>query len=131
MAGYLLYVTLKKTKISVLFRPVKPQHMNAKTMKRKSQKPERSEMRAEYDFSGAVRGKYYGRYLESTNVVVLDPDVHEKFKNASEVNDALRTLIRATGGEARSNQAFNTNGPQACRPLTLTLERAFSQAYIL
>ena len=54
-------------------------------------------MRTEYDFSGAVRGKYYERYLESTNVVVLDPDVHEKFKNASEVNEALRTLIRAAG----------------------------------
>ena len=66
-------------------------------MKRKSQKSERSEMRAEYDFSGAIRGKYYERYLESTNVVVLDPDVHEKFKNASEVNEALRTLIRAAG----------------------------------
>jgi len=66
-------------------------------MKRKSQKSAASEMRTEYDFSGAVRGKYYRRYLESTNVVVLDPDVHEKFKNAAEVNDALRTLIRAAG----------------------------------
>jgi hypothetical protein len=71
--------------------------MSEKTMKRKSQKPEQPEMRAQYDFSGAVRGKYYERYLESTNVVVLDPDVHEKFKNASEVNEALRTLIRAAG----------------------------------
>lgn len=52
-------------------------------------------MRAEYDFSGAVRGKYYRRYLESTNVVVLEPDVHEKFRNAAEVNKALRKLIRA------------------------------------
>jgi len=32
-------------------------------------------MRSEYDFSGAVRGKYYKRYLAGTNVVVLDPDV--------------------------------------------------------
>ncbi len=63
-------------------------------MKRKSQKE--PEMRAEYDFSGGVRGKYYKRYLESTNVVVLEPDVHKRFKNSQAVNEALRTLIRAT-----------------------------------
>jgi len=51
-------------------------------------------MRAEYDFSGGVRGKYYKRYNESSNVVVLDPDVHKHFKNAKAVNEALRSLIR-------------------------------------
>jgi hypothetical protein len=54
-------------------------------------------MRSEYDFSGAVRGKYYRRYVESSNVVVIDADVHEKFKNSAAVNEALRTLIRAAG----------------------------------
>lgn len=49
-------------------------------------------MRAEYDFSGAVRGKYYERYKASTNVVVLDPDVSEVFPNADSVNEALRAL---------------------------------------
>ena len=68
-------------------------------MKRKPQKTVAADMRAEYDFSGAVRGKYYRRYLESTNVVVLDPDVHERFRNAAEVNEALRTLIRAAGAK--------------------------------
>jgi len=52
-------------------------------------------MRSEYDFSGAVRGKYYQRYLESTNVVVIEPDVHKKFKNSAAVNEALRTLMRS------------------------------------
>jgi len=52
-------------------------------------------MRPEYDFSRAVRGKYYQRYLESTNVVVIEPDVHKKFKNAAAVNEALRTLMRS------------------------------------
>ena len=51
-------------------------------------------MRPEYDFSGGVRGKYYGRYIESTNVVVLEPDVHKRFKNAKAVNEALRSLMR-------------------------------------
>ena len=71
--------------------------MNAKTMKRKRTKSSPPEMRPEYDFSGGVRGKYYRRYMESTNVVVLEPDVHEKFKNSAAVNEALRTLIRAAG----------------------------------
>jgi hypothetical protein len=52
-------------------------------------------MRAEYDFSGAVRGKYHARYVSSTNVVVLDPDIAAAFKNAEAVNDALRGLLRS------------------------------------
>ena len=68
--------------------------MNANTMKRKTKEPE---MRAEYDFSGGVRGKYYQRYVESSNVVVLEPDVHKRFKNSNAVNKALRSLIRAEG----------------------------------
>jgi hypothetical protein len=55
-------------------------------------------MRPEYDFSGGVRGKYYRRYIESTNVVVLEPDVHKMFSNSAAVNEALRTLIRVAGG---------------------------------
>jgi len=54
-------------------------------------------MRPEYDFSGGVRGKHYRRYTESSNVVVLDPDVHKRFRNADAVNEALRSLIR--GGD--------------------------------
>ena len=52
-------------------------------------------MRAEYDFSAGVRGKYYKRYTANTNVVVLEPDVHKRFKNSSAFNKALRQLIRA------------------------------------
>ena len=51
-----------------------------------------NEMRAEYDFRGGVRGKYAERYAEGSNVVVLDPDVAERFKTAEEVNRALREL---------------------------------------
>lgn len=68
--------------------------MSAKTTKRKSSQPE---MRPEYDFSGGVRGKHYRRYTESSNVVVLDPDVHKRFRNADAVNGALRSLI--SGGD--------------------------------
>jgi hypothetical protein len=51
-------------------------------------------MRPEYDFSSGVRGKYYKRYMENSNVVVLEPDVHKRFKNSTAVNKALRALIR-------------------------------------
>jgi hypothetical protein len=54
------------------------------------------EMRSEYDFSGAVRGKYYKRYLEGTNVVVLEPDVAKRFKNSASVNKVLRAYLRGS-----------------------------------
>ena len=57
-----------------------------------SSEPE-AEMRAEYDFSGGVRGKYYKQYTEGTNVVLLEPDVAEVFRDSESVNQALRVLI--------------------------------------
>lgn len=51
------------------------------------------EMRAEYDFSSGVRGKYYKQYTEGTNVVLLEPDVAEVFRDSESVNQALRVLI--------------------------------------
>ena len=56
----------------------------------------KDEMRPEYnfDYSKAVRGKYYKRLLEEgTNVVVLDPDVAKTFHDSASVNEALRSLI--------------------------------------
>jgi len=50
-------------------------------------------MREEYDFSGGVRGKYYKQYLEGTNVVLLEADVAEVFRDSESVNQALRVLI--------------------------------------
>lgn len=51
-------------------------------------------MRAEYDFSHAVRGTTAARYRQGTNVVVLDPDVSALFPDSAAVNDALRTFAR-------------------------------------
>jgi len=53
---------------------------------------ERNDMLPEYDFSDARRNKYATRYAEGSNVVVLDPDVAAVFRNAVEVNAALRAL---------------------------------------
>lgn len=61
-------------------------------MSKADDKNEVDEMRAEYDFRGGVRGKYAQRYAEGSNVVVLDPDVAERYKTSEEVNRALRRL---------------------------------------
>ena len=55
----------------------------------------REQMRAEYDFTGGVRGKYAARFAEGTNLVLLAPDVAAEFPTASAVNKALRAVIRA------------------------------------
>ena len=58
------------------------------------------EILPEYDFRGAVRGKYYERYRQGTNVVILDPDVAAAFPNAEAVNRALRLLLTLARTEA-------------------------------
>ena len=67
-------------------------------------KPKRNnhvaQMRAEYDFdySKAVRGKYYKRLLkEGSNVVVLDRDVAKAFPDSASVNKALRSVLKSKG----------------------------------
>lgn len=68
--------------------------MSERHTRRKPLKVSEPELRPEYDFSGAIRGKYYKRYLESTNVVVLEPDVAKGFKNAASVNKVLRAFLK-------------------------------------
>ncbi len=80
--------------------------------------PEESqdELRPEYDFdfSKAVRGKYYRQYLESSNVVVLDPDVAAAFHNSQAVNQALRAMLQFADQTSsltrRSSRPSNTRG---------------------
>jgi hypothetical protein len=73
-------------------------------------------MRAEYDFSSAVRGKYFERYRQASNIVKLDPDVFEVFPTSDEVNSALRLLAsvarkrvvvakRASGSKSRRSNS--------------------------
>jgi len=57
------------------------------------------DLRPEYafDYSKAVRGKYFKRLLEEgSNVVVLEPDIAKAFTNSAAVNDALRFLLDLT-----------------------------------
>lgn len=47
-------------------------------------------MRAEYDLSGGVRGKYFGQKQAGTNVVFLDSGVTAVFRHSASVNETLR-----------------------------------------
>jgi hypothetical protein len=51
------------------------------------------EMRAEYDFSRGVRGKYAADFRKGTTVVVLAPEVAKFFPDSAAVNEALRALV--------------------------------------
>jgi hypothetical protein len=46
-------------------------------------------MRPEYDLRGGVRGKYYERSKQGTDVVLLEPDVAKMFRDSATVNEAL------------------------------------------
>jgi len=79
----------------------------------KPQTADSDDMRPEYDFSGAVRGKHYKPLHEGYSVyvhkadgtttvqhfkldegtVMLEPDVREYFPDSEAVNAALRSLI--------------------------------------
>jgi len=73
-----------------------------------------NDMRAEYDFSGGVRGKHYSAMqagytitihkvdgttvikdvMPKEGVIILEPDVREYFIDSESVNAALRSLIK-------------------------------------
>ena len=63
-----------------------------------------NEMRPEYDFSEGTQGKHYQSYNEGTNVVLLDPDIAEVFKDSDAVNHALRMLMELAGSELKRNK---------------------------
>jgi hypothetical protein len=71
------------------------------------------ELRPEYnfDYSKAVRGKYYRRILEEgANVVMLEPDVAKAFVDSSAVNDALRSLLNLTKTTQRLTKKTSGRG---------------------
>ena len=65
------------------------------------------EMRAHYDFTGGIRGKYARRYADGTNVVVLDPDVARLFPNREAVNETLRAVAQIVQIQERRQGSAN------------------------
>ena len=51
----------------------------------------------EMELSGGVRGKYYERYMQGTNVVFLEPDIARVFRDSAVVNQALREYLSEHG----------------------------------
>jgi len=83
---------------------------------KRTKKTKKDEMRPEYDFSKAERGKFYrpldkgyevqvhqddgttvvNHYTLAEGTVLLAPDVREYFSDSQSVNEALRSLIHLT-----------------------------------
>ncbi|MFH1103034.1 MAG: hypothetical protein V1714_04620 [Pseudomonadota bacterium] len=72
---------------------------------KKVKQTEQDELRTEYkrsDFpEGLVRGKYAKRVRESSNIVILKPEVAKAFPNQEAVNSALLSLIELVQKTAR------------------------------
>ena len=54
------------------------------------------DLRPEYPtdlIRSGVRGKYAKRYREGTNLVLIEPDLHELFPTSEAVNRALRDYV--------------------------------------
>ena len=84
--------------------------MKAKTRRTKE------ELRPEYkfDYSKAIRGKYYKRILsEGSNVVILEPDIARAFVDSAAVNDALRSLLNLTKTTQRLTRKSSGRGMAA------------------
>lgn len=64
---------------------------------KKASRKQSDELRPEYrrsDFGTLVKGKYAQRASEPTNIVLLEPDVAERFTSSDAVNKALRTYLK-------------------------------------
>jgi hypothetical protein len=70
-------------------------------MKKARRKHPSDEMLPEYDFRGAVRGKYNARAIKGTNLVLIAPDVAKYFPDSDSVNEALRACAAIVRSGAR------------------------------
>lgn len=84
--------TVREARIRLISARVR-QSMKDATTKKPRSKRTTVEMKAEYDFSSGVRGKYADLYRRGVNVIVLEPELAEAFPDSKSVNDALRGLL--------------------------------------
>ena len=81
-------------------------------------------MRAEYDFSGGVRGVHHEAYRAETNVVLLEPDLVDAFPNSASVNQALRLLVRLS----RSKAVTGSRSKKVSQPTSRAKRKAQSKS---
>ena len=81
---------------------------------KKDKRTPKDELRAQYkrsDFTGPmIRGKYAQRMRETSNIVVLKPDVAAAFPNEDAVNSALQSLIAVARASTRLTKRSNGHG---------------------
>lgn len=93
-------------------------------MKSKPEQPDDLLPEYSFDYSKAVRGKYYQRLLrEGSNVAILEPDIAAAFRDSAAVNEALRSLLqvsetmqRLTGRPSRPRPRGGSNKRAAAAP---------------
>ncbi len=72
---------------------------------KKASETQKDELRTDYKISdfpgGLVRGKYAKRMSESSNIIVLKPEVADVFPNEEAVNSALLSLIELANKTTR------------------------------
>jgi hypothetical protein len=99
---------------------------------KKTKNKKSDDIRAEYDFSEAERGKFYrpldkgykvhvhqsdgtevvNHYTLAEGTVLLAPDVREYFPDSETVNDALRSLIQLTEKVPARKYGRQSSGPR-------------------
>ena len=96
----LFVVTLKASPAPASLVPVPLLRQRLASMKKAAELDPLRE-RPDLDFSKAVRGKYYDRMKEGTNIILLAPDLMDTFPDSESVNDALRSLKAIASRTAR------------------------------
>ena len=77
------------------------------------------ELRPEYDLSqlkGGVRGKYYRQASAGSNLILIEPELAEVFRDGESVNRALRLLVdtaQAAASPTRRRHGAPTKRMQA------------------
>ena len=70
----------------------------------------------ETDFSHGVRGRYYERARQGSNLILLEPDVATVFRDPAVVNQALREYLSEHGAPPKVHDTKRRNQ----RSLTLS-----------
>jgi hypothetical protein len=68
----------------------------------RSESEDESDIAPDVDFSGGERGKYADRFPSGGRMVLLDPDVAERFPDSASVNALLRALLSVMDRRPRS-----------------------------
>lgn len=76
---------------------------------KKGKHTQKDELRSEYKLSDfpapMTRGKYAKRLKESSNIIVLNPEVSAAFPNEEAVNNALLSLIKLAQATTRPTRS--------------------------